>query len=54
MYTFAKRPLVSLLESQPVSLLKSLLGSIFESLLGSPLERALHKEEYSFPWEAVS
>jgi hypothetical protein len=45
MYTFAKRPLVSLLESQPVCLLSSLLVSTFESLLGSPLEGASRGNE---------
>jgi hypothetical protein len=49
LYSIAERALESLGES----LLQSLLVSFFECLLQSHLERASHREEQSFPWEAV-
>jgi hypothetical protein len=49
LYSIPERPLESLRES----LLQSLLESIFKCLLESHLERASHREEQCFPWEAV-
>jgi hypothetical protein len=46
LYTIAESPLESLLES--------LLESVFKSQLESFLERVLHREEKSFPREALA